>query len=158
MLRNSLIALSMLTAMTAPAYASGLTANQAVQIAVTETAEDGTVTTKYLPADKIAPGDELRYVVSYENVGTDAADNIRLDMPVPVEVEFVEGSVETNIATVTFSIDQGASFAAREALMVADENGERTAAAGEITHIRWFFAQSIAPGEAGEISYRGILQ
>lgn len=158
MLRTSLIALSMLTALTAPAYASGLTANQAVQVAVTEAAEDGTVTTKYVPADKIAPGDELRYVVAYENAGTEAANNIRLDMPVPAEVEFVEGSVDTTVATVTYSIDQGATFASRDALMVTDQDGERAASAEDITHIRWSFANSIAPGEAGEISYRGILQ
>lgn len=158
MLRNSLIALSMLTAITAPAYASGLTANQAVEVVVTETAEDGTISTTYVPAEKIAPGDELRYVIVFENAGTEAANNIRLEMPVPSEVEYVEGSVDAQIATITYSIDQGATYADRDALRVADEDGERAATADEITHIRWSFADSIAPGQSGEISYRGILQ
>ena len=42
--------------------------------------------------------------------------------------------------------------------MVTEQDGERAASAEDITHIRWSFADSIAPGEAGEISYRGILQ
>lgn len=158
MLRKTIIALSMLTALAAPAYASGLKANQLVEVAVVETTEDGATVTNYLPAEKIAPGDELRYVVAYQNDGDEAADNIRLDMPVPAEVELIEGSVDAPKATVTYSIDAGRSFAPREALFVDDADGRRPAGADDITHIRWSFNASIAPGETGTISYRGILQ
>jgi len=158
MFRSTLFALSLLTVFAAPAYAAGLTANQTVEVAVVSTDAQGEQTIDYQIADEVAPGDEIRYVLDYTNDGGEAASNVRLDMPVPSAVNLIEGSVEAGTADVTYSIDSGETFSTRGDLTISVNGQERTATAEEITHIRWSFADTIAPGDMGTISYRGVLQ
>lgn len=158
MFRSILFAFSLLTALSAPAYASGLTASQTVEVAMISVDENGVETKAYEIAEEVAPGDEVRYVLEFANQGEAPASNVRLDMPVPAEINLIEGSVVPGEAEVTFSVDRGESFARRGDLTISVNGAERIATAEEITHIRWTFAGAIAPGEAGEISYRGVLQ
>lgn len=158
MIRSALFALSLLTCFAAPAAASGLTASQSVEVASISVDADGVATKTFQVTEEIAPGDELRYVLSYDNQGTDAASNVRLDMPVPASVNFVAGSVEAGPAIVTYSADNGASYAALDALSVSEDGATRPAQAEDITNIRWTFAEAITPGQSGTISYRAILQ
>ncbi len=158
MLRSTLFALSLLTVFAAPAYAAGLTANQTVEVAIVSIDDQGEQSVAYQIAEEVAPGDEIRYVLNYANDGGDAASNVRLDMPVPTEINLIEGSVEAGSANVTYSIDSGETFSARGDLTISVNGQVRTATAEEITHIRWSFADSIAPGDIGTISYRGVLQ
>ena len=158
MFRSTLFALALLTAFAAPAYAAGLTASQTVEIAVVSLDEAGDRSVAYETADEVAPGDEVRYVLEYSNASDDAADNVRLDMPVPEAINLIEGSVNPGAANVSYSIDSGATFSNRGDLTVMVNGEERIATAEEITHIRWTFADSIAPGAVGTISYRGVLQ
>ena len=158
MFRSTLFALSLLTVFAAPAYAAGLTANQTVEVAIVSIDDQGERSVAYQTAEEVAPGDEIRYILNYANDGDDAASNVRLDMPVPSEINLIEGSVEASTANVTYSIDSGETFSARGDLTISVNGQVRTATAEEITHIRWSFADSIAPGDIGTISYRGVLQ
>lgn len=158
MLRSTLFALSLLTAFAAPAYAAGLTASQTVEVAVATVGAGGESQVSYEIAEEIAPGDELRYVLSYANGGEEAAQNVRLDMPVPTEIDLIEGSVVAGAANVTYSIDNGSTYSTRGALTISVNGQDRAATAKDITHIRWTFSDAITPGAAGTISYRGVLQ
>ena len=158
MLRSSLFVLSLLGVFAAPAYAAGLTASQTVEVAIVAVDANGETKTRFEPAAEISPGDEVRYVLSYANSGDDSAENVRLDMPVPNEIELIDGSVEAAGARVTYSIDNGSSYAARDMLTISANGQARIAVAEDITHIRWTFAEAIAPGQTGTISYRGVLQ
>ncbi len=158
MFRSTLFTLSLLTVFAAPAYAAGLTASQTVEVAIVSIDDQGERTVVYQTADEVAPGDEIRYILNYANEGDDAASNVRLDMPVPAEINLIEGSVEAGRADVTYSIDSGETYSARGDLTISANGQQRTATAEEITHIRWSFADSIAPGDMGTISYRGVLQ
>ena len=158
MLRFAVMALSAAMLAAAPAAAGGLTASQSVEVAVLKTDEGGATVKSYAPAEEIAPGDELRYVLTFQNDGAEAASNVRLDMPVPDAVTLIDGSVEPGAADVTYSVDKGVTFAPRETLVITDEGETRAAVAEDITNIRWTFTEAIAPGEAGTISYSGLLQ
>ncbi len=158
MLRFTLLALALLSAFVAPAFAAGLTASQTVEVAIVSLDENGEIAVAYEAAEEVAPGDEVRYVLAYANQGDEAATNVRLEMPVPAEINLIEGSIEAANANVSYSIDDGASFSTRGDLTITANGQNRAATAEEITHIRWSFAQAIAPGDSGTISYRGVLQ
>lgn len=158
MIRSCLFALSILTTFSATAQADSLIANQSVEVAIVDQSPSGETEVRYVPADEVAPGAELRYVLKFANQADQSADNVRLVMPVPEEIKLIEGSAATALANVTYSADNGTTFSPRSDLTVS-ENGElRPASTEHITHIQWIFANAIAPGEAGELSYSGILQ
>ncbi len=158
MLRSTLFALCLLTTFTASAHARGLTAEQTVEVAVTWVDENGLAQTRYEPAGEVAPGDQVRYRLTFLNDGEEAAVNVQLDMPVPDQVTLVDGSVEAGGAAVSYSVDNGQTYGVRAVLRIEDEAGERAASSEDITNIRWTFAQAIGAGESGEISYLGVLQ
>lgn len=158
MLRATILVFSLVTALTLPAMANGMTAEQIVEVAVISVDETGAESVRYEAASEIAPGDEVRYRLDYANDGTEAAENVSLVMPVPTEITLIEGSVVAGPALVTYSADAGVSFASRDALEVIEGDETRPATASDITHVRWVFATPIAAGEAGSISFSGVLQ
>jgi uncharacterized repeat protein (TIGR01451 family) len=158
MLRGSLFALSLLTAFIAPAYATGLQAEQIVEVATVSVDENGQEQVTYTLAEEVAPGDQVRYTINYTNAGNESASNVKLDMPVPAEVDFIEGSADATSAEISYSADNGETFASRGTLTVTEAGEPQAATAKDITHVRWTFTGDIAPGEAGNISYSGVLQ
>lgn len=158
MFRHSIFALSLMTAFSAPAFAQGLSATQVVERGVVTVDESGQETVTFTLAEEIAPGDQVRYRLVYENAGTEAANNVRLVMPVPEAIQLIEGSADSSAADVAFSADGGESFARRGNLTVTINGEERAATAEEITHVRWTFTEAIAAGASGDLSYRGVLQ
>ncbi|MEM6534289.1 MAG: hypothetical protein AAF613_01510 [Pseudomonadota bacterium] len=158
MIRHSILALSMLTCLSAPALAEGFTALQLVERAVVNVDDSGNRDVTFEAAEEVAPGDEVRYRLAYSNDGAEPAENVRLVMPVPAQLKLIEGSAQTPAADVTYSVDNGETFARRGNLTVSVDGIERPATAEEITHIRWTFSEAIAAGATGDLSYRGVLQ
>lgn len=158
MIRHSVFALSMLAGLAAPAFAEGFTAVQHVERAVVTSDQNGNRDVSFEIAEEVSPGDEVRYRLAYANQGAEAAENVRLVMPVPTQVKLIEGSAQTSDADVTYSVDDGKTFARRGNLTVSIDGIERPATAEEITHIRWTFSQAIPAGQTGDLSYRGVLQ
>jgi len=157
MLRAALFALSMTTAFCAPAFAADLSAKQTVQKVVTVETPEGETVTTLEPADMVAPGDEVLYSLAYENAGEKPATNVKLTMPVPDEVRYVENSARQDNATVAFSADGGKSYAPRGALTVSMNGETRAALAEDITHVQWTFPNGISADSVGTVSYRAIL-
>ena len=157
MIRAALFALSMTTALVAPAYASGLTAEQNVLKVVETVDESGDTVKSLIPADKVAPGDTVVYALQYANGSEEPAENVKLTMPVPGEVSYLENSATTEGVSVSFSVDGGQNFASRGDLKVSVDGQPREALSTDITHVRWVFEEPIAGGATGEVSFRAVL-
>ena len=154
------IALSLaIAAMCAAAPASALTAKQTVLKEVTKTNEDGQVVTTRIAADEVLPGQTVVYILTYTNDKSEVASGIVLTMPVPGELDYVEGSANIPETELTFSADGGSTFAQRDAVLTRDEDGKFvTAKAEDITHVRWKVLTSVAPGTSGELAYKAVLK
>lgn len=158
MLKRSMAVLALLGVMGAPAWAAEVVTSHSVERVVTVENENGDTVRRFVPAEDVTPGDELKYSVKFENIGADTAENINLVMPVPAEVVYIEQSTVRSGASVSYSADGGKTFAARGDLTVTVEGQERRAVAENITHVRWIFDSAIAPGEEGQVGFRAMLK
>jgi len=154
------LALSMtMAAICAAAPVSALTAKQSVLKEVTTTDDDGQIVTTRVAADEVLPGQTVVYILAYTNDKAASADGIVLTMPVPGELDYVEGSAELPETELTFSADGGTTFAPRDAVLTRDAEGKFvTAKAEDITHVRWKVLTSVAPGTSGELAYKAVLK
>ena len=138
--------------------AFALTASQTVQKEVEITKADGTTEISYAPADLVAPGERIVYALNIENDGVQPATDLVLTMPVPDEIKYMEGSARKTGAVVTYSADNGQSFAARDSVTVVEGLVSRVAQSEDITHIRWKLAGPINAGEVDTLVFKGILK
>ena len=153
-----LLALSITAAALMPAAAlAQVSATQAVVMERVSVGADGRTQIERAPAERVIPGDRIAYVLTYRNEGQDAAEDLVLVMPVPETMTVVAGSEEGGAAD--YSIDGGRTWGPFSALRVpAEEGGIRPAVADDVTHLRWTLADRLAPGQAGEVSYRATLR
>lgn len=143
--------------MAVPAYA--MTASQTVEVERQVKQADGSVAVIVEAPNKVLPGDMLVYTVDFYNDKDEVTENFRLDMPVPEEITYLEGSADKAGATVLYSVDNGGTFQSRDNLAVnLVTGGSRTAIAADITHIRWTLSGNVNPGERGEIKFKGRLK
>jgi uncharacterized repeat protein (TIGR01451 family) len=103
----------------------------------------------------VTPGDKLVFVLNYRNAGSEPAVGFTVTNPMPGAVAFA--AAEGDGAVV--SVDGGKSWGALAALRIALPDGtSRPAAAADVTHVRWSFARPIPAGNAGKLSFRGIVK
>lgn len=139
--------------------AMAMTASQKVEKEVTRTAADGTVETEIVKADLVTPGEKVIYTLDLFNDKTEPATNLKLAMPVPPHVKYIEGSADKPGTVVRYSSDGGQTFAAREALTAKAAGGvSRSATTDDITHIQWEIAGPISAGEADAVSFKARLR
>lgn len=116
--------------------------------------------TLHTPKDVvIVPGDRVLFTLEVTNTGTQPASGFRATNPMPAAVQFV--SVAEDWADV--SVDGGTNWGKLPALKVKTKDGagadiERAAGVEDVTHVRWVFADAIAPGAKRTISYRGVVK
>lgn len=157
MLRAAIVALALAGLGVTPAGAAGLTAVQTVEVATVSVDASGAEQLSFAPATDVEPGEQVRYRLAFANEGDAPAEGVNLVMPVPREVTLLEDTIEGGASAVMFSADNGESFAPRPATLIADGDRMRVATAAEITHIKWEFADPVAAGEAGAISFMAVL-
>lgn len=108
----------------------------------------------------VVPGDKVVFTLEVTNTGALPAAGFKATNPMPGPVQFV--SVAEDWAEV--SVDGGNNWGKLVALKVktAPTDGtaavERAADLADVTHVRWIFADAIAPGGKRSISYRGIIK
>jgi uncharacterized repeat protein (TIGR01451 family) len=103
----------------------------------------------------VTPGDKLVFVLGYRNKGAEPATGFTLTNPIPPAVAFT-GSDDSGAVV---SVDGGKSWGALPGLKVVQADGtSRAAVAADVTHIRWALARPIAPGNGGELSFRGVVE
>jgi len=158
MYRKAIFSVALLaTSVAMPVHA--LTATQIVEREVIVLNVDGSQTVTRLAADKVTPGDKVVYSLNYFNDEAKPAENIVLVMPIPAEVDYIEGSAEFDGVSSAYSADGGETFINRNELQVIQSDGSRTAAkASDITHIRWTVSNAVAPNTGGSLSFSGRLQ
>ena len=103
----------------------------------------------------VTPGDKLVFLLSYRNGGAQPATGFVVTNPIPASVAFSGGESEG----ASVSVDGGKSWGPLASLKVANADGTmRPATQDDVTHIRWSFAQPIAAGRAGQLSFRGVVK
>ncbi len=127
-----------------------------------EVVEKGAKVKKLAPPEKMVPGDEVVYTVSYNNKTGKPAEKVLITNPVPKYTRYKDGSATGDNTDITFSADGGKTFATPDKLIVTikDKSGKditRPAAAAEYTHIRWTLKQNVAPGQAGSVRFRAVI-
>lgn len=109
----------------------------------------------------VHPGDSLRYQISSENSGTEAAQDLTITQPIPDQMVYEIGSAKSdNQAEVVFSIDNGETFVTQPTITIETANGntiEQPAPAEIYTHIRWNF-ESLAPTEDLAATYEVVVE
>ena len=118
--------------------------------------ENGVEKTRLVEAAKVVPGDEVVYTVTFENISTEAAENVVITNPLPQEMSYVDGSAFGPGAEILFSVD-GTNFASAAELSVMDGGVQRPAQADDFTHIRWVMTNDIEAGAQGLARFRARL-
>lgn len=128
-------------------------------IAEVETKVEGTDQVKREPAKKVPPGGAVIYTISASNTGSKPATDVVVTDPIPEHMDYIEGSAVGAGARITFSVDGGKTFAAKEKLQVRGKDGAtRAALASDYTHIRWQFEKPLAPGESRSVEFRARVE
>lgn len=105
--------------------------------------------------EKVLPGEALVIMLEYKNNGAKPATAFVINNPIPGAVSYT--GVEQPWAVV--SVDQGKTFGALATLKVPTANGgTRPALPTDVTHVRWKFAQPIAPGAGGRVMFFGTVK
>lgn len=150
-----LIALLALITPAAPVLANQVALESTVFVERSVEQADGSVTVTLEEPARVVPGDTLIFVLTYENTGSEPAENFVVTNPMPEAVVFVEAIDSGAI----YSVDGGTTFGALETLRVASDSGvERDAQAVDVTHIRWTLSAPIAAGASGQLRFRGVVR
>ena len=125
---------------------------------LTTVIENGVKVQKLIPAKKILPNTVLFYKNTFTNISDKPADNIKLVNPIPKHTLYQTGSARGANSDITFSVNNGKSWAKPEALTVLDYEGNAIpATAKDYTHIRWIYMQDLAPSERQNVSFQSKL-
>ena len=124
------------------------------------TAPDGTVSTRLAPAEKIVPGDEVRYTITFVNDGKQAVDagTVVVTNPVPENTQYLADSAFGSGTSIQFSVDGGKSFGSANELTVVRDGVKVPATSSDYTTIRWVFGPALAPGEKSYVSFNARLK
>lgn len=127
-----------------------------------EVVEKGVKVKKVAPVERIVPGEEVLYTLTYTNKTGKPATDLAITNPVPKHTRYKDGSAAGDNAVISFSVDDGKSYATPDKLFVTikDKSGKdilRPAVAQDYTHIRWVIKQTVAPGQSGSVRFRAVI-
>ena len=120
--------------------------------------DEGEQQVELVPAETVVPGESVVYTITFTNISDDAADNVVITNPIADSLTYVDGSAFGPGAEIQFSVDNGKTFADREALTVTEEGVVRAASAEDFTHIRWVMQQELAAGAQGVARFSAVLE
>lgn len=121
--------------------------------------KDGKKTVKREPLTNAVPGQEIIYVITYRNTGTEPVQNVVVNNPVPKELAYVANSAQGNGTRLEASVDGGKSFGVFAQLTVKGADGKTRAANGsDVTHLRWTLTTPLKGGGEGDVTYRAVLR
>lgn len=108
----------------------------------------------------VVPGDRVVFTLNVSNSGAEAAAGFRATNPIPGPVTFIEVTEDWAEISVDGGINWGKLAAMTVKVKAADTGIEttRAATAEDVTHVRWVFADVIAPGTRTAVSYRGVVK
>lgn len=127
---------------------------------VTEvTLEDGTVEEQLVPTEVAEPGQVLEYHLTLQNESEGVIpEGVAATGPVPERTQYLaESATAGESSDLTFSVDEGESFAATPTVTVTDEDGneqEVAAEPGQYDAVRWELLGELGPGQTRTFVYR----
>ncbi|SCW68053.1 hypothetical protein SAMN02927924_02081 [Sphingobium faniae] len=105
-------------------------------------------------ADRMAPGDQLIFVIHWRHTGTNPAKGAAITKAVPPGAR-----INASDPRMEVSVDGGARWGRLDQLWLPTPlGGVRRAVAEDVTHVRWTLSQSALPGESGRLSYRAVAR
>ena len=111
------------------------------------------------PADRLAPGDRLVFVVHYRNRGDAPVSGFYVTNPVPARVQMDAMQLAAAPADMQISVDGGAHWGRLDDFTIPTPlGGTRRATSEDITHVRWSVRAPVAPGNSGRIAWRGVVR
>ncbi|MGB5426798.1 MAG: hypothetical protein WBN95_08405 [Gammaproteobacteria bacterium] len=129
------------------------------EVEVIKTDATGKQSIKRELAAEVVPGKDVIYTLSFENVGTNPGNDIVINNPIPEHTVYKPGSASGTNTRISFSVDDGQSFAPPEELTVTEADGStRIAKASEYTTIRWQYLKPLQPGDKSSVEFRVVLQ
>jgi len=146
--------LALLIPAAAPA-ANGVTLASNVFVERVKQDPSGKSSTVLEPPRIVTPGDKLLFELSYKNGGAEPAADFVVTNPIPDAVAYAGADGESSAV----SVDDGRTWGALAALKIKQADGTmRAALPNDVTHVRWTFTRAIAAGEAGKLSFRGVVK
>jgi uncharacterized repeat protein (TIGR01451 family) len=142
-----------------PAFAA-VTLTTTVQKVEHVKAADGTVSSQLVPADKVVPGDEVKYTIVFKNdanVPVDAG-TVVITNPVPENTAYVAGSAFGSGTRIHFSVDGASNFGSPDDLTVVRDGIKVPAAGTDYTTIKWTFGPALAPAAQSYVSFNVRLK
>ncbi len=148
-----------LTLMAFAAVAQGhLDVQTVVQKQETFVNEAGESEKRLVAADIVVPGDRVFYTITFTNVSDETAEKVVITNPIAEGLAYVDDSAFGPGTDITFSVDDGASFAAASDLTITEDGESRPAEAKDYTHIRWVMKNDLAAGAQATARFAAILQ
>lgn len=141
-----------------PALAQNIgTLTSKVELEKSISATDGKPATKtYLTPDVVVPGDRVRISLAFTNKGAQPASGVVIANPIPQALLFDGTDEEAGFGV---SVDGGKQFAPLSDLAVPVEYGAaRPATAADVTHVRWKWADAVAPGQTRTVAFFGRVR
>lgn len=111
---------------------------------------------RYVPAVKVAEGQEIYYTIYVRNNGKQPLQDYVLMLPMPQNTRYVAGTAAGAGADITFSADGGQTFARPEQLRV-EGPGNRIAPVS-YTHIRWQWPYPLSSGIVVLARFRAVFK
>jgi len=106
----------------------------------------------------IIPKDQVIYVTTVKNIGTEPAENIVVTNPIPPQLSYIEGTAKGKATDISFSVNQGKSYHQPENIVIKTKQGtSRTAQAKDYNSIQWVYLSKLKPGKETTMSYQAIL-
>ena len=143
----------------------GLAASAAAQVTLTNSVQKvekyvddtGAVQRRLVTAERVIPGDELRYTIVFTNEGEAMVDagSIVITNPIPDNTEYLDGTAFGSGTDIVFSADAGSSFASPDE--VTDET-DSLVGSKDYTTIRWVFQPALEPGQESHVSFNVRLK
>ncbi len=118
-------------------------------------ASNGASTVVLQAPSRVLPGDNLVFILTYRNAGTAPASDFVITNPLPAAVSFQRSAEGGEMV----SIDGGRSWGRLAELRVTEADGRiRHAVPEDVTHLRWQMPDSVAAGQSGRLSFRGVVR
>ena len=100
---------------------------------------------RFVPATRLAAGDEVHYTLRVTNPGKAPVTDVQVTKRMPQGLHFIVGSAVGPASRVEFSADGGATFTAKPT-------------GGEFTHVRWSLRRPLPPGATALLRFRATFR
>jgi uncharacterized repeat protein (TIGR01451 family) len=108
-------------------------------------AQPGRDAGRFVPASRLAAGDEVHYTLRVTNPGKAPVTDVQVTKRLPQGLQFIAGSAAGPSSIVEFSADGGATFLAKPK-------------STEFTHVRWSLRRPLPAGATALLRFRATFR